>query len=56
MQPTNILVVNCSDFFFINVGVQTSLYTARLILRALKLTTIQASNNPEVCETRTGNF
>jgi hypothetical protein len=33
---------------------QASLSMPRLILRTLKLTIIQASNDPEVCETQTG--
>ena len=36
----------------INVGVRVSLPVSRLILWALKLTTIQVSSNHEVCETQ----
>jgi hypothetical protein len=36
----------------INVGVRVSLRTPRLILWALKLTTMQISSCHEICETR----
>jgi hypothetical protein len=41
-------------FFFLNVDMQASLNMPRLIPRTLKLTIIQASNDPEVYKTRTG--
>ena len=46
-------------FFFIiinNVDVWVSLCASRLILRALKLTTIKVSSGHEIYETRTGDF
>jgi hypothetical protein len=43
-------------FFFINVSVRASLRVHRLISWVLKLTTMQASSGPEICETRTGDL
>jgi hypothetical protein len=38
------------------LGVRINLCVSRLILQTLKLTNIQASSDPEICEIRTGNL
>jgi hypothetical protein len=47
--PFNIIDVK---FFLINVGIRASLCAPRLISRALKLTTMQASNNYHISNHR----
>ena len=53
-QPLTSIYFFFFFFFFFNVDMQASLNMPRLIPRTLKLTIIQASNDPEVYKTRTG--
>jgi hypothetical protein len=49
-------IIRKIEFFLIDVDLRVSLCVPRLILRILKLTTMEVSSDPEICGIRTNDF
>ena len=52
----NMILLNKTIIFFINLSVRTSLCIPRLISQAQKLTIMQIFNGLKVCKTQTGDL